>query len=225
MGIIGLFTLLLALFFAIEEQVGSSLILFASRHVDRQILGITIPASSLVAINPFVIIFGGFLLSRKRMSGSLKFSLVKVMGAFTLQLLAFGLLYLSCKLSVTAGGVPLVAVGVALTCIGFSELFIAPTVWAICSQLSPKRFQGTLMGLVMLGYALGNLIAGFLSRLMAVEEFEGILPSLQASLDIYQQGFLTLCGVGIGAILLTIISRKFIVAEDERRLDVQRTVL
>lgn len=211
MGIIGLFTLLLALFFAIEEQIGSSLILFASRHVDRQILGISIPASSLIAINPFVIIFGGFLLSRKRMSGSLEFSLVKVMVAFGLQFLAFGLLYLSCTLSVTAGDIPLIALGIALMCIGFSELFIGPTVWAICSQLSPQRFQGTLMGLVMLGYALGNLIAGFLSRLMAIEEVEGKLPSLQASLDIYQQGFLTLCCVGLGAILLTLICRKFTV--------------
>lgn len=209
MSIIGFFTLLLALFFAIEEQIGSTLVLFASRHVDRQILGVSIPASSLIAINPFVIIFGGFLLSKRRMSGTLQFSLIKVMSAFAIQLLAFGWLYLMCHLSMTANDVPVAAIGVALMLIGISELFIGPTVWAVCAQLSPRRFQGTLIGLVMLGYALGNLISGFLSRLMAVEESEGKLSSLQASLEIYQHGFLILCGMGMGTIIFTFICRKF----------------
>lgn len=49
-------TLILILFFAAEEQIRSSFVLFAHRHVHTNILGWSIPVSSLTAINPLVII-------------------------------------------------------------------------------------------------------------------------------------------------------------------------
>ena len=56
----------LILFFAVEDQICSSLLLFAERETHRTLLGWTIPSSFITSINPIVILLFGALLAKRR---------------------------------------------------------------------------------------------------------------------------------------------------------------
>ncbi len=54
--------------------------------------------------------------------------------------------------------------------IAFAELLVGPVIYSLCSTLSPKHFKASMMGIVTIGYAAANHLAGHLANLMAVKE-------------------------------------------------------
>jgi POT family proton-dependent oligopeptide transporter len=190
---LGILILLLSLFFAFEEQMGSTLVLFAERHVDRELLGFTIPASSLITINPFMIIIIGPLLSRfvqyyeqkrRRPIGAA----LKIGFAFIALSLAFLWIHYGCCQADHEQTVSLVYIVFGFSTIAFSELFVGPTVYSFCSAMAPEKLRGLAMGVVMLGFALANLLSGQLSQLMSVPKEDGKIDTAIA-LAIYEKGF------------------------------------
>ncbi|MBM3198941.1 MAG: hypothetical protein FJZ58_06805 [Chlamydiae bacterium] len=175
--------LCLVLFYACEEQLGSSLLLFAQRYVERG----NIPAATLQAINPLTILLMGVVLSvflKKRRWGDIK----KLAVSFTLLGSAFFMLAL-CGYSL--GGFVL-----ALIMLSIGELFMGPTVLSSVAKKAPEGMQGFFMGSVTVGFSAASLFGGTLSRLILADP-EG------ASLLSYQKGFVMIgCLACLGIVLM-----------------------
>lgn len=205
MKLLLLYTGLLILFYGCEEQLGSTLVLFAERHVDLTLFSWTLPASSLITFNPLTILIVGPLLSRFLQRWNLE-GITKIAWSFALLGGAFILLYISClaaaeetvSLGIAIGSILLIALG---------EIFIGPTVYAAGSEAAPEKFKGATMGIVTLGYALANLFSGFLSQLMAVVDET-------SSLMTYANGFALIgyCILGLSALLLLLNYKKKVFA-------------
>ncbi|MBN9543243.1 MAG: MFS transporter [Alphaproteobacteria bacterium] len=165
-GIIALAVILMALFYSIELQMGSTLIIYAENFVERQIMGYTIPSSVVNAINPLSIIFLGSIVAKilSRRSCGLISSFKNIGYAFTIVGLGFialssvGIINPETKLSLIAF-LPIFAL------IGASELLVGPAIYALSSRLAPSNLKGSVMGLVMFGYSLAGIISGFTSKM------------------------------------------------------------
>ncbi len=179
--------MLLAVFYGFEEQVGSTLVLFADRFSDKLIFGYQIPIASLNTINPMVVLILGPIIAilmelyeaktRRGISLYAKISL-----AFFLQALAFALLHaIAVPNSLVSAG----TIGMSFGMIALSELFIGPAVYSHCSKYSPKHMKGVLMGTVMLGYSLANIFSGFMSKYMAIDE-----SNMDLGINVYSEGFM-----------------------------------
>ena len=186
---------LLVIFFALEEQIGSSLVLFADRYTNLTLnlmgLGtVEIPSSCLVALNPFVImIFGPFI---AQIIGR---STKRVTYSVYLHRIALGFLVIGGAYSILWGfsskSTHVMVVGLSFCLIAMSELFIAPVVLSITSSLSPLHLSGTLMGFVSLGYAGSSYLGGIISHMMIVTDGVSKIDGLTT----YQEGFLKMFGL------------------------------
>ncbi len=203
---VALFMVFLIVFFACEEQLGSSMVLFSERYVDRVTIFGTIPAAMLMTITPLTILLMGPFVSRFLQ----KYPLVdtkKIGISFVLLAAAFWLLNIGSVFGVVDGVVPIgYAVG-SIFLIGLGELFIGPTIFAAASKASPPQLAGLTMGMVTLGFACANITSGFLSQLMAISEEA-------ASLDVYIGGFFVVGLVALAPIFyllsIKILKRKVI---------------
>lgn len=162
------YLILLVLFYCCEEQLGSSLVLFSERCVDRESpLGV-IPASSLIFFNPLTILIMGPLLGRlwKKIflheRTFLGISFLFLGGAFVL--LSLGSLSAS-----YLGKVPLIYIVCSFAAMGIGELFIGPIIYSYASKAAPSDFQGGAMGVVTMGYAMANFFSGKMSQLLAFD--------------------------------------------------------
>ncbi|GAB3984820.1 peptide MFS transporter [Spirosoma terrae] len=158
------FFLASALFWAGNEQQGSSLQLFADRYTDLNLFGWEMPSSWFQNLNPaFILIFSPvlaafwvFLVNRK-----IDYA---VPAKFATSLLLLGLAYV---IMVIASRIALTGVRTSPFFLTFAylfftlgELFLSPVGLSAFSKLSPKRYTSQLMGLWFVGTSLGNLIAG-----------------------------------------------------------------
>lgn len=205
MKLLLIYTGLLIIFYGCEEQLGSTLVLFAERHVDLELFAWRLPASSLITFNPLTILIAGPLFSRWLQQWNVE-GMTKIAWSFALLGGAFFILYISC-LVLTEGCVSLsIAIG-SIVMIALGEILIGPTVYAAGSEAAPEEFKGATMGIVTLGFALANLFSGFLSQLMAVVDET-------SSLATYAHGF-ALIGysvLGLSALLLMVNYKKKVFA-------------
>jgi POT family proton-dependent oligopeptide transporter len=190
---LALFISLAIVFYACEEQLGSTLVLFAERHIDRLTLWGTIPAASLITFNPLTILIVGPLLARvlQRFPYS---SHVKAAISFALLGMAFYILWIGCALAEEGIAIPLSYAVISIIFIGLAEIFIGPTLYSVASQATSSALQGITMGFVAVGFSIANLTSGFLSQMMSVIDES-------SSLEIYASGFNT---VGLIALSLSI---------------------
>ncbi|MBS0656203.1 MAG: peptide MFS transporter [Verrucomicrobia bacterium] len=171
------FVACMVVFYACEEQLGSSLVLFAERHVQRETLFGVIPSASLVMFNPLTILLAGSLLSRKCPFSQLG----KVQGSFLLLGAAFCLLYASCLFTGDGCLVPVAYAIAATILISLGEILIGPTVYAVASESATRSLNGLVMSVVTFGYSLANLCSGYVSQLMATTE--------EGDIAVYANGF------------------------------------
>ncbi|MCE5315925.1 MAG: peptide MFS transporter, partial [Parachlamydia sp.] len=127
----------LALFFAAEEQMGSSLMLFSDRHATKALLGIPVPPAVLQSINPAVIILFGTVMNGlcQRLSGFGHFPF-RIVIPFGMTAAAFGGLAVAC--AYVALPMPILLIMGAVLVIAFAELIIGPAVYSLCSELTTK---------------------------------------------------------------------------------------
>lgn len=191
--LLGLYLIFLVLFYACAEQLGSTLVLFAERHIDRNTIFGTVPASALITVNPLTILVIGPFLYRLLQKISLT-GISKIAISFVFLGSAFCLLNAGCLMTAYNTEIPLIYAIGSIFLIGMGELFIGPTVFAEASKAAPKAFSAVTMGLVTLGFSFANMTSGLLSQLMAVSEES-------SSLATYSGGFLI---VGLSAFFLAI---------------------
>jgi len=151
---IGGIILCLVIFYACEEQLGSSLLLFAEKYVNRG----AIPTTSLQAINPLTILCLGITLAMfvKRWK--------------TYKKLSMSFFLLSCAFLLLAWqGSSLWVFMLAIVLLSLGELFMGPTAFALVAKQAPEGMQGLFMGALMTGFSMASFLGGVMSRMIVNE--------------------------------------------------------
>jgi len=204
MGKLLIIIALMVVFYGCEEQLGSTLVLFADRHVDKEIFGYMMPASSLIMFNPLTILIAGPIASRLLQKREIQWK-AKIAISFVLLSAAYGILYFGCENALNSQMVPLEIAICSIVCIAFGELFIGPTVYAAGADIAPPSMEGMTMAIVTMGFALANLSSGMLSQMMVIDETTN-------SLAIYSEGFAMIAlftgGVAIMLLAMQILNKK-----------------
>ena len=194
---IGLCLLFLVLFYSFEEQIGSTLILFSERYVDRETIWGTIPAATLITFNPLSIILIGPLVSRLLRSFYLN-ALTKMSLGFAFLGAAFCTLYMGCMTVSANETVPLAYAIGSIIFIALGEIFMGPTLYSEASKGVPASLAGITMGLVTVGFSLANLVSGLVSIAMTISEETATLSMYAGGFGIIALLSLSLAGVIIG---------------------------
>ena len=152
------------IFWAIFEQTGSTISLFADRLTRNEIFGRSFPSSYWQSVNSiWVIILAPIFawlwiaMGHKQPSSPMKFTL----GLFFVAL-SFVLMVPAAKLTAAGKVGPLWLVGLFfLQTIG--EMLLSPVGLSTMTKLAPQRLVGLVMGIWFLAAALGNKLAGVLA--------------------------------------------------------------
>ncbi len=198
------------LFWALFEQAGSSLNLFADRSVNRTVAGYEIPASVFQSLNalfifllaPLFALLWTWLGARNwEPSTPVKFSLAIFQVGLGFLVLAFGA-------QTTPEGAPTPLIWLVLIYLLHTtgELCISPVGLSMITKLSVSRVVGMMMGVWFLASAGANFIAGQIARLTGANSEAGVAAdpaaALAKTLDVYiQVGWVA---VGFAAFLLII---------------------
>ena len=195
-------------FWAFYEQMGSSLVLFADRMVDRVVFGYEITAASLVSLPAiFVILFAPIYsvmwlaLARRGLEpqAPMKFVIAIALLAAAFLALAFGIGATGAGARVALGWFVL---NYLLLVLG--ELCLAPVGMSMLTRLSPHRIVAMMMGVFLLAISASSFISGLLARLTSVERAgEGVADPLAAMAN-YQEVFrlMGLVALSVAALLL-----------------------
>ncbi len=195
-----------AIFFGLEMQIGSLVNLFVERNVDMTFLGYKLPASISQSINPMSIMLFGFVVttiikpSEKR--GLFYFGI----GILTM-ILACASFYIGCMFPNIEGETNVAFTIVSLAFMGIGELFIVPFIHSKTTNLSPERYKGFMMGVLMFFLAYSNLAGKVIAKFMSVPK--GYVSRFE-SLAIYKTGFMTLSNFYLVVFLLFLFSTFFI---------------
>lgn len=200
------------IFWALFEQAGSSLTLFADRNVNRSVFGLfEMTAGQTQFFNPFFIILLGSLFSMLWVKLSEKNMNPSIPAKFGIGMMVLGIGYL-----ITAFGkdvhnaqflVPLwIIVGIYFFhTVG--ELFISPIGLSMVTKLAPENMTGTLMGAWFLSFSGSNFVAGQLAKLTGSknEVVGAALPEASESLFRYIDVYVTFGWIAVGIGLLVLI--------------------
>jgi POT family proton-dependent oligopeptide transporter len=161
---LGVLLLFNTLFWAVYEQGGSSLNVFADVNTNNSLFGFAFPSSWLQALQPvYVILLAPVFswlwikLAQRQPSSPAKF--------------AMGLLFLSLGILIMVPAALLTAHGkvtaLFLVTVYFvetlGELCLSPVGLSTVTKLAPRRFQSLTMGSWFVSSAIGNMVAGTLS--------------------------------------------------------------
>ncbi|GAB2579415.1 peptide MFS transporter [Spirosoma areae] len=163
-AVLFVFFIAAALFWAGNEQQGSSLQIFADRYTDLTFFGWQMPSSWFQNFNPaFILLFSPMLamlwifLANRKLNYSVP---AKLATALILLGLAYVIMVIASRIALT--GVRTSALYLTFTYLFFTlgELFLSPVGLSSFTKLAPKRYASQLMGIWFVGTSLGNLIAG-----------------------------------------------------------------
>jgi POT family proton-dependent oligopeptide transporter len=202
-GVIAIFFLCAAIFWAGFEQQATSFNLYALELTDRSWLGGMFPdgvhpASWYQSANPvFIILFAPFFawlwtsLGARNLdpSSPAKFGL----GLILLGLGFLVMMFAAQTIVATGGKSAPTWLLLAYLIHTFGELCLSPVGLSNITKLAPQRFVGQMMGTWFLGSAVGNLFAGLIGGHIASAEVAS-LPALFLQM--------TLIGVGAGIVML-----------------------
>lgn len=206
MGALFLICVASTCFWAGFEQAGSSLNLFGRDYTDRMIGDFEIPTAWFQSINSyFIILLSPFFAAMwvnlaKRMiepSYSIKCAIGLIIMASGFIVMFFAAQYAASGLKVAPYW--LVATYFLHT---VGELCLSPVALSAVSKLSPRRFSGQLMGVFVLTYSMGSVIAGLLSGKFDPNNVDQ-MP------DVYLQITMFSIGVGVVLVLLSFVTSKW----------------
>lgn len=181
----------LILFFAVEDQICSSLLLFAERETYRMLFGWKIPSSFVTSINPIVILLFGALIAKKRS---------QMIMPFLLTACSFGVLAAFCLLNFNCS---IFGVMGMVTIISIAELMIGPLVLSSTSEIAAKGSPGMIMGMVPIAFSLAFQLSGGFSKMVAIED-------RSLSLQVYGTGFAVIAFLMLlGGLTMQLLMRRF----------------
>ena len=203
-------------FWALFEQAGSSLNLFTTRLVDREILGWSVPGPVFQALNAgYIIIFAPLLawlwisLAKKNLNPSTP---VK----FAIGVAFAGLGFLALVAGMTASGAagltPVIFIFLIYWIHTMGELLVSPVGLSAVTKLAPARVVGMTMGAWFLYSGLSNWLAGAIARTTGAETIGGQMTNVAAAkagyVEVYSQvGYIAL-GIALVMLLISPVIKK-----------------
>ncbi|GMG87222.1 peptide MFS transporter [Biformimicrobium ophioploci] len=188
-----------ACFWSGFEQAGSSLTLFTQDFTDRMIGSFEVPVSWFQNINPLTIIilspfFAALWINLGKRMISPSYTLKCAVG---LMIMATGFIVMFFAAQQAAAGLKVAPYWLVATYFlhTVGELCLSPVALSAVSKLSPRRFAGQMMGVFVLTYSIGNVIAGLLAGNFDPENVS-TLPNLYLQIAIFS--------IGIGAVIALI---------------------
>ncbi len=201
-----------ACFWAGFEQAGSSLNLFAQDYTNRFVGSFELPPAWFQSANSFFIIilspFFAYLwimLGKRMMDPS-----YGAKCAIGLIIMASGFVVMYFAAQYAASGLKVAPYWLVSTYFlhTVGELCLSPVALSAVSRLSPARFSGQMMGVFVLTYAIGNVIAGLLAGHFDPEKVEE-MPNLYLQITLFS------VAIGIVLFLLNIKTRHWEKATEE----------
>ena len=188
-----------AMFWSGFEQAGSALNLFARDLTDRTIFGTEITAGALQSVNPLLIILlapvvgtAWVKLGDRNPSMAVKFG----MG---LALLGVGFLVMAwASMSLADGPVGMQWLVATYFFHTVGELCLSPVGLSSITKLAPGRLVGQMMGMWFMGAAIGNLVAGLVTRFMP--QTETVEEAMQNGVQLF--GTVALVAMGAGLVFI-----------------------
>ncbi|HMN32831.1 MAG TPA: peptide MFS transporter [Chitinophagaceae bacterium] len=186
------FILFSVIFWAIFEQAGGSLSLFADKYLSQNLLGLSVLPTQVnnSANSIFVIIFAapiGLLwvwLSKRKMEPN---AVVKFGLGFLFLGLA-NLIYFSLRYFVGADGLSSLNIfAFAYFIVTMGELCLSPIGLSIMTKLAPTKVQGLMMGMWFLASAYGQYVAGLFGASISPDESASILEKINTYTAGYKQ--------------------------------------
>lgn len=196
------------LFFAIFEQAGGSLALFANKNLHDDFFSLTIDPNVVNngANSLFVIVLSPILgllwlaMAKKRIEPN---TVIKFALGFLLLGLAYYIFFATRFFVDENGKSSLEVFTLAYLAVTLGELCLSPIGLSMITKLSPKRLGGMMMGLWFLASAYGQYVAGLLGAGMsAPDEKASALDKLMAYTGGYQQ--LAIYSLVAGVILIVL---------------------
>jgi POT family proton-dependent oligopeptide transporter len=180
------------------EQAGSSLNLFGRDFVDRNMFGWEMPTTWLQSINSWFIIlltpfFVYFWLWLGRRLSTPAYGIKMGVGLIIMGLGFVVMIYAA--RAAASGNVTVFWLVLTYFLHTVGELWLSPIALSAVSKLSPKRYMAQLMGLFVLTYSMGNIIAGLLAGGFDPENVAE-MPSLFTTISTFV--------IGVGAVVLLI---------------------
>jgi POT family proton-dependent oligopeptide transporter len=171
-------------FWAVYEQQGNTLQLWADDKTDWVFFGWSMPTSWYQSFNPlFIFIFAPLLdvfWGRQSKKGKEPGSVTKMGIGCVLLGLAFIIMILSVKGTAEGKVSPIWLVG-ATWLMTMGELYLSPIGLSLVTKVSPTRMVSMMMGMWFLSSFLGNYLSGWIGGyydVMSKESFFGLLMAL-----------------------------------------------
>ncbi|MCL9809322.1 peptide MFS transporter [Flavobacterium luminosum] len=177
------FILFSVVFWAIFEQAGGSLSLFAAENLSDKLLWFSADPNAVNnSVNSFfVIVFAPIIgilfiaLSKRKLEPN---SMVKFGLGFLLLGIAFYLFY-TIRLTASQEGLGSLNIfAVAYLVVTFAELFLSPIGLSLMTKLSPYRLQGLMMGMWFLASAYGQYVAGLFGASITPEDTDSKMQKM-----------------------------------------------
>ena len=178
---VGIYFIAAMIFWAVFEQAGTTLSLFADTLTENQFLGITFPSAWYQSANPvFVILLTPFVaalwmkLGYRQPSSPIKFALGLVFLAA-----AFLLMVPAASYAADGRVSPVWLIGVYfLFTIG--ELMLSPVGLSTMTRIAPQRMTGFVLGIWFLAAAFGNKLAGDIGGAFTATDPDALVLSFLA---------------------------------------------
>lgn len=202
LGALFLICIASACFWAGFEQAGSSLNLFARDYTDRLVGTFEIPTGWFASLNALFIIalspfFAALWISVGKTMVGRSYGMKTAIG---LVIMASGFIVMFFAAQYAASGLKVAPYWLVATYFlhTVGELCLSPVALSAVSKLSPRRFSGQMMGLFVLTYSIGNIIAGLLAGNFDANNIESI-PALYKQIAVFS--------IGIGIVLFLVSFR------------------
>ncbi len=204
------------LFWALFEQAGSSLNLFADRAVDRVLFGYELPASIFQSFNAFFIFLLAPVFSilwTKLAKRGLEPSTPVKFGLALLQVgLGFLVLVFGARLAGTEQGVSMIWLVLIYLFHTTGELCLSPVGLSMITKLSVPRIVGMMMGVWFLASAGANFIASKIAQLTSSKTITGEAlnqtSALMRTLDVYDNVGWFAVAIGVFLLLISPLLRR-----------------
>lgn len=202
------------LFFAIFEQAGGSLALFANNNLSHDLLFFSIDPNVVNngANSLFVIVFSPLLgllwlaMAKKKVEPN---TVVKFGLGFLLLALGYYIFFNTRFFADADGKTSLGVFTLAYLAVTIGELCLSPIGLSMITKLSPRHLGGMMMGLWFLASAYGQYVAGLLGAGMsAPQEGASLLDKLLAYTAGYHQLAIYSLVAGVAIILLSPLIKK-----------------
>ena len=213
MGALLLVCIASACFWSGFEQAGSTLNLFARDYTNLNVLGFAIPPAWFQSVNAiFIIILTPFFAALWINIGRhMTSSAYAIKCAAGLIIMACGFIVMYFAAQIAATGLKVAPFWLIMTYFlhTVGELCLSPIALSAVSKLSPQRHLGQVMGIFILTYSIGSIIAGLFAGNFDPDNVAE-MPSLYLQIVIFS--------VGVGAVVLLL---GFITKNWEREVEQQ----